>query len=135
MAKVTGRVQFSKRLASLTTNMRVEVGKAIYAAADIVKTEAQLSIVRGSVTGKNHVPSKPGEPPNADTRQLDTNIITVKTGELTAEVQSNAPYSAALEFGTSRMAERPFMRPAAAKAKPLARALVVKAVNRVVGTK
>jgi len=32
--------------------------------------------------------------------------------DLTADISSNAPYSAALEFGTSNIDARPFMTPA-----------------------
>ena len=91
----------------------------IWAGANEVKVEAQLSITRGSVSGKNHVASKPGEPPNNDTGVLKNNIETVSTGPLTAEVHSKAPYAVDLEFGTSKMEERPYMRPAAKKMKPV----------------
>lgn len=91
----------------------------IWAGANEIKVEAQLSITRGSVSGKNHVASKPGEPPNNDTGVLKNNIETISTGPLTAEVQSKAPYAVALEYGTSKMGERPYMRPAAKKMKPV----------------
>jgi len=43
-------------------------------------------------------------------------------------VTSNAKYSAALEFGSSKMEARPFMRPARDKTRPEA----VKLINRAV---
>lgn len=109
-----------------------EVGKAIYAAADYLSVEAALSITEGAVSGKNHVPSISPNPPNADTHVLDRSIRTEKTGRLTAVSSASAPYAAGLEFGTSKVAERPFMRPAAAKTREQARKLVRAAVKRVV---
>ena len=105
------------KLDDLSREGRRLVSRAVYAGADLIATEAALSITRGSVSGKGHVPSKPGEPPNADTRQLDRSIIAVQTGELEARVQVNAPYASALEFGTSKMAARPFLGPAVAKTR------------------
>ena len=40
--------------------------KAVYEAADTMRAEAFRSISVGSVSGKGHTPSKPGEPPNRD---------------------------------------------------------------------
>lgn len=134
----------------------------IWAGANEIKVEAQLSITRGSVSGANHVASKPGEPPNNDTGVLKNNIETVSTGPLTAEVQSKAPYAVIQEYGgtidhpggqpffkdkngdlvfvsknnprAAKMAktkphkitlpERPYMRPAAKKMKPVVAAIV-----------
>jgi HK97 gp10 family phage protein len=51
---------------------------------------------------------------------------------LKVEVSANAPYASALEFGTSKMAERPYMRPAAAKARPQVAELVKAAVTKII---
>ena len=87
-------------------------GAIVYEGADTIRAEAFRLISAGSVSGKNHVPSRPGEPPNRDTGVLQANLEIAKTGLLTAQVRSEAPYARALEFGTSRMAARPYMRPA-----------------------
>ena len=108
------------------------VNKAIYVAADIIATEAALSITAGAVSGKNHVASKPGEAPNADTHFLDRSIATSVTSPLHAEVNVFAPYAAKLEFGDSKVAERPFLRPATEKHRPKAQRLLKEAVRRVV---
>lgn len=110
-----------------------EVGKAVYAAADYLSTEAALSITAGATSGKGHVASLPGEPPNADTHQLDRSIHSQQTGPLKAESIADAPHAVPLELGTSKVAARPFMGPAAAKTKPQAQKLVAAAVKRVVG--
>ena len=94
------------------------VSAVLYEGADKLKAEAQRSITAGSVSGKSHVPSAPGEPPNNDTGTLKNQISAKLTGPFSAEVRSEAPYAAALEFGTSRMAARPYMRVARDKTAP-----------------
>lgn len=106
------------------------VDRALYAAGQAIEVEAEISITSGSVSGKGHVASLPGEAPNADTRELDTNINTVVVGPLRVNVEATAPHAAYLEFGTSRMAERPFMRPATDKKRPEAIDLIRRAVDR-----
>ena len=108
------------------------IGAALFAGGELIQTEAQVSITRGSVSGKGHIPSKPGEPPNQNTGVLAGNIETTQTAPLVVEVSSNAPYSAPLEFGTSKMAARPFMRPARDKKRKEVVALVQQAMNHVV---
>lgn len=132
MVKIFGLAVHRATLAKLRSpKMRNEVGRAIFAAADIVTTTARKSIVKGAIQGKKHVPSRPGQPPKRDTAQLDSSIVTRKTGPLSAESRSEAPYSAHLEKGTSRMAARPFMKPAAQASRQKALDLVAAAVTRV----
>lgn len=128
MAKITGADKVKQRLTRMAAS-RTLTDRALYAAGQLIEIEAEISITRGSVSGKGHVPSKPGEPPNADTRLLDTSIDTVVVRPNRVDVVSNAPYSAALEFGTSRMSERPFMGPAARAKTKEAVDLVVRAVK------
>lgn len=104
------------------------VGKALFAAGEMIQVEAQIGITTGAVSGKNHVPSTPGQYPNQDTGVLGNNIETVQKEPLLVEVSSNAPYSAALEFGTSRMAARPFMSTARDAKRKEAEQLVKQAV-------
>ena len=118
-----------------------EIDKAIFAGAKLVEIEATTSITAGSVSGKGHVPSKPGTPPNADTRVLDGSAATEMEGNHTAVISFSAPYAAAqeyghtygarsslhpqklgkrgipakTEFGTRVLPARPFLRPALAK--------------------
>lgn len=101
------------KMKGLTDEMRRQLSTAVYAIADNVKVDAQISITNGSVSGKGHVPSAPGQPPNNDTGLLADGIVIQRVDDLTAEVVSTAPYGADLELGTSKMEERPYMRPAA----------------------
>ncbi len=108
------------------------VGAALFAGGEAIQVEAQRSITAGAVSGKGHVPSAPGEPPNNDTGYLAGAIVTIKTAPLEVEVSSNAGYAAALEFGTSKIAARPYMAPARdAKRKEVAD-MVKNTVNDVV---
>lgn len=133
MAKITGAKAHSDRLERLTSReMNDEIYKALYAAGNRIEVTAELSITAGSVSGANHVASAPGEAPNADTRLLDTSIETTGSRpDMKVKVTSNAPYSADLELGTSKMAARPFMAPATRKERRAAVELVRKAVARV----
>lgn len=81
--------------------------------AQKIRADAHQSITAGSVSGKNHVPSAPGKPPNNDTGGLAKGLIDETfPAELRAEVRAETEYSSALEFGTSKMQARPFIRPA-----------------------
>lgn len=117
MARVIGAGKHSNRLLYMSRATAKEVAKKLYVAGQDIELDAEFSITAGSVSGKNHFPSKPGEPPNADTRHLDTNIETKleDTYHPRVTVTSHAEYSAALEYGTEKMAARPFMRPALEK--------------------
>lgn len=146
MAKVRGAEAHKKRLRKLRGPAMIKpVSQAIFKGAQDLAVDAALSITAGATSGKNHTPSAPGEPPNADTHVLDRNIEAVQTGPLRAEASSNAPYAAAQEFGaeipnafgkggTVTLPERPYFRPAAARARPKTQKLVVDAVNRVIRT-
>jgi HK97 gp10 family phage protein len=89
-------------------------------------------ITDGAVSGKGHVPSLPGNPPLEDTGVLRTNIETTQPAPLHVEVSSNAPYAAALEFGTSRMQPRPYMQPATDRKRKAVVDLVQGAVSKAI---
>ena len=93
----------------------------------MVQNTAKESITKGG-TGisyqkysprRTHTASAPNQPPASDTGFLVSQItmdVDVKTnGTVVGQVISAAPYSAALEFGTTQMTERPFMQPALEK--------------------
>lgn len=117
------------RLKALPALAERYVSQAVFSAAELIAVEAQLSITRGSVSGKGHVVSKPGEPPNNDSGRLAGSIEATRNGKLKSKVTANSGYASNLEFGTSKMAARPFMRPARDKKKDEARDLVVKGLN------
>lgn len=122
-----------RRLQSLSSaQTEKEIGAALFAAGELIQTVAQRSITAGAVSGKGHVPSAPGEPPNNDTGTLANNIETTQPARTRVLVTSSAPYSAALEFGNGKVAARPFMRPARDANRDEAKRLVESALARAV---
>lgn len=114
-----------------------ELAADMHAIADIVAVEAHVLITSGSASGTEtkkhmHEPSKPGEPPNNFSGRLAGGIEVQQPAPLHAQVVSTMEYSRHLEFGTSRMAERPFMRPAKEMTRKEVRARVTKAVDRAI---
>lgn len=113
MALPPGMREHMRRLQRLSSTEVIRAaGAAVYESADAIRAEAFRSISAGSVEGAGHVRSRPGEPPNREIGDLQNGLKNVETGPLTAEVRAEAPHSRPLEFGTSRMAARPYMRPA-----------------------
>jgi len=142
------------------------LGAALFEAAEDIAVYAGKSITRGAVSGENHVPAAPGEPPNADTHVLDRSIGAHHLAPLEKAVIVTAPYAAAVEegsqreagassrsfsgkttaygpsrakqgpvkveFGDSKTAARPFLRPARDARKKAARAKFAKAVDHIV---
>lgn len=130
MAKVKGADAFSDRLKRMRgPRSKSLIDKALFAGGEMIRVEAQNSMTEGAVSGKYHVPSAPGSPPMNDTGHLKDNIVTTKSGHGRVAVTSNASYSAALEFGTSKMAARPFMKRAALKKQKAVTDLVGEAVT------
>jgi hypothetical protein len=72
-------------------------------------------------------PSRPGEPPHADTGLLKRSIFyTVHASYLNAIIGTNLKYGVPLEIGSDRMAARPYLRPALAEAQGELRAILTK---------
>ena len=98
------------------------IRRAVALGAVNVQREAVKSIQEGGKSGvvyqkynprRVHQASAAGEPPASDTGLLASNIsLDIDPDGLGASVDSRADYSSFLEFGTSKMAARPFMQPA-----------------------
>lgn len=121
-----------KRLRRLAAGAEAEAAKVVYVGSDMIRAHAFRSISAGSVSGKNHVPSAPGQPPNRDTGVLQAHITNEMVGPVTAEVRSDATYANDLEFGTSKMAARPYMRPARDAKRKEIQKLFVERMNNLV---
>ena len=114
--KASTQGNYAAIAAAYRTNGRQLVGLISQA----VRTEAVNSIQRGNPRGNlrpgsdTDRASAPGQPPANDDGIL-ANEIAVEIGVtgLNATVESRAEYSDDLEFGTSTIAPRPFMKPAA----------------------
>ena len=65
--------------------------------------------------GTPHVASRPGEPPRIDTKNLHESIKTETEKDrnsVETRIGTNVDYGLYLELGTSKMAARPWLRPA-----------------------
>jgi len=130
---VRGAKEHLARLKALSgPKMQREAGKLVQTLAEKHSVEAAISITTGGGAGKNHVVSKPGEPPNADLGGLDGSIHTERVAPLVVQSVADAPHAVPLEVGTSKMAARPYMRPAAKKVRKEVDALAKKAVDRII---
>ncbi len=126
-AKVLNGDRLRKKLQQIGRDANKPVRQAIATGALLVERDAKVSIDRGSKTGRvyektnprrTHRASAPGEAPATDLGNLVRNItFVVDSDGLGASVESRGSYSRALEFGTTRMAARPFLFPAFEKNK------------------
>jgi HK97 gp10 family phage protein len=82
---------------------------------------------------KAHQASAPGEAPASDTGNLansiDASIMEIRIAQLEGKVAVNAEYGPDLEFGTVKMAARPFLGPAAERADAVAEEVFADAIN------
>ncbi len=122
---------------------RAEIERKLMEIALYAQSEARKSIVKGPKLGhkyergktkkgkpKFHRASAPGQPPANDTGFLAGAIFaepvkSKKPHEIAVRMVARAPYAVRLEFGTSKMAPRPFVRPAGDKAAERGKALFV----------
>lgn len=128
-----GQASLDKRLKAIASpKAQKMLGAALLEAGDLIGTYAQKSITTGAVSGRGHVPSEPGEPPQNDSGVLANNIEVTQPEPLVVQISSNAPYSAALEFGTSKMEARKFMRPARDRNRKEVRKRFAQQVDKIV---
>lgn len=110
-----------QKLQKIKRNVRTQTFSGVVVAAEHLKNEMVETLHNGEKSGKlykrgnkTHRASAPGEAPATDTGQLARSIRNVYSrSQISATVgpRSNAPYAKSLEFGTSKMAARPFVRP------------------------
>jgi len=119
--RLDGSKQLQAALRNMSDEVRAEVGKEVLATAVKLRGDVVKSIQRGPAGGRTyrkynprrtHTASAPGQPPMTDTGRLANSIEFDREGDLTATVGSKVAYAAYLEYGTSRMAARPYFRPA-----------------------
>tara|TARA_Y100001938_G_C7822861_1_gene297482 strand:- start:56 stop:505 length:450 start_codon:yes stop_codon:yes gene_type:complete len=118
--------QTLRKFNALDKDLKEPFREVVKGGAQFIRGEAIKSIQTGPKSGRlyekynprrTHRASAPGQPPASDTGNLVRNIKVNQKNKDVAEVQSNAPYSAFLEFGTSKMLPRPFLFPAFEKSK------------------
>ncbi len=110
---VVGMKKHLSRLREIHDSVETDSVQLLLEAGEMVRQYAMQSIREGTIRGPGHVPSRPGEPPKGDTGRLELSIdVELRATEKTVNVIARAPYAAALELGTARIAPRPFLRPA-----------------------
>lgn len=118
-ARIVVKYDNFKRIAA---RFEDEVSRIVQSTAQAVSMNAK-SLMRGVKHGRvymrgkrRHIASKPGEAPAVDTGKLKGSIMVRMVTKHKAIVTPTAEYAYSLEFGTRRIAPRPFMRPSAEKA-------------------
>jgi len=117
-------------------NYRRALQMAVFQSAAMVRETAVQSVASGAKSGityekynprRTHIASAPGQAPATDTGYLLSNIVhQIDSDGLGASIESRADYSAALEFGTSKMQARPFLHPAIEENRPKIKRLIAK---------
>lgn len=111
--------------------------RGIVAATEDVRNEALRLILDTPKTGRiyrrrgvEHQASAPGEAPANDTGRLVNSIrTTYDLPTLVGRIVASTAYAAFLEYGTSRMEPRPYMRPALFNRRPQIEATIASAVR------
>ena len=139
--KVKNLKKVLSQLNRLQKDMEVPFQEIVKGGGQLIRGEAIKSIQTGSKSGvmyqmynprREHRASAPGQAPASDTGNL-VSKITVKQKSLNVvHVESNADYSAFLEYGTSKMEARPFMFPAFEKSKkPILNAVFNRVIKKI----
>ena len=129
------------QLDKLENDMEVPFQEIVKGGGQLIRTEAIKSIQTGAKSGvmyqkynprREHRASAPGQAPASDTGNLVSKIIVKQKTKNVVNVESNADYSAFLEYGTSKMEARPFMLPAFEKSKkPIINAVFKRVKNKI----
>jgi HK97 gp10 family phage protein len=135
--------EFANELSQKQKRLETEIGKALAKSCALIQTTA-ITSMRDTVidTDKSyythnkkipHHPSIAGNPPAVDTGTLRRSVTyQVDENELVGYVGSNLkdpPYGAYLEFGTSRMKPRPWLKPATEKSMEKIKEIMAGAVK------
>jgi HK97 gp10 family phage protein len=114
------------QLKKLNKQLEPDFQEVVKGGGQLIRGEAVKSIQSGAKSGivyekynprRTHRASAPGEAPASDTGNLVSKIKVKQKSKNIVFVESNANYSAFLEYGTSKMQPRPFMFPAFEKSK------------------
>jgi hypothetical protein len=110
----------NSRIPELKGQMRQRVSSVVRRTAFNIQGRIRRSFAEpksGRMYGR-HQASAPGEAPAIDTGALTNSIQVAMEGDMTAYVFTNMEHGPGLEYGTRKMAARPFMLPAAEDERP-----------------
>lgn len=122
MTKVSYKVEGIKEIADFLKDapelVRAAVDDELSDFAAELEGDIVLRITHGAKTGRiykrrqtTHQASAPGQSPASDSGTLKKSIYSEKVRDLTYVVGSRIVYALHLEYGTRKMAARPFFRP------------------------
>jgi len=110
--------RLNRKLGRIPAEARRRVEAALLASAAEMNSHAIVKIQTNSGSGRGykrgsrtHIASSPGEFPNTDRGELVSKMFFELRSRLTVAWGNFAKHARPLEFGTSRMAARPFIRP------------------------
>jgi len=138
---ITGVDELQRNFAELSKKYTAEVAKSLVASGQLVRTDAIKSIqtissgeqvTRYRLGGgkKTHTVSIPNDPPNTDTGRLVSSVqVEVRADDV--YVGTNVEYAPWLEFGTQKMAARPWLFPALERNREAIKGLIAKAMRKV----
>ena len=139
--RVTNLKKVLSQLENLDKQLEPDFQEIVKGGAQLIRGEAIKSIQTGAKSGvvyqmynprREHRASAPGQAPASDTGNLVSKIIVRQKTKNITNVESNADYSAFLEYGTSKMEPRPFMLPAFEKSKkPIINAVFKRVKNKI----
>lgn len=107
------------RLPELAQKLPKAVGRIVWRTANELRTSAMVRMEgpKGGRLYRSHRASAPGEAPAIDTGNLRGSIAAMMVNQTLAIVAVNTEYGIYLEYGTRKMAPRPYIRPAVDEVK------------------
>ena len=122
MAEIRNHRQFGIKIDRIRRNTQANVRREFLRGAQAIQNTAVEGIINPPKTGRwyrsrgrkgaMHRASAPGQYPAADTGRLHQSItatVADTPGGVAVQVSANVEYATYLEFGTSKMAPRPFL--------------------------
>ena len=121
--RITTKINRMERYERQRKDIRRKLTEIVGYVLNEIRNTAVKGIMQGGKSGATRPDgsraSAVGEYPATDTGFLQSNIYVQKSPSgLSGSVISQAEYSSALEFGTSKMGARPFMQPSAEEVRP-----------------
>lgn len=118
---LSGDTEFMAALRGMSDDVMQAVSRAVEATGLELRGDIIKSVNSGPASGRvyqkykprrTHRASAPDQAPMTDTGRLVNSIVFDRDGPLTVTVGSNLVYALYLEYGTRKMAARPYFRPA-----------------------